>query len=50
MKREFGLYPKFYENYIKTFDRMIAERKRRGMGTPDVWSDGEAVMQWWLGG
>lgn len=50
MKREFEYYPKFYENYIKTFDRMIAERARRGQETSKVWADGEAVMRWWLGG
>lgn len=48
MEREFELYPKYYENYIKTFDRMIDERVRRGMGVPDKWSSGEAVMKWWL--
>lgn len=50
MKREFEVYPKYYENYIKTFDRMLAERARRGMETSEVWANGEAVMRWWLGG
>ncbi len=50
MKREFELYPKFYENYIKTFDRMIAERAKRGQETSKAWADGGAVMRWWLGG
>ena len=49
MKREFEEYPKYYNNYIKTFDRMVDERVRRGMGVPDKWSNGEAVMEWWIG-
>ncbi len=50
MKREFEYYPKYYENYIKTFDRMLAARARRGMENPTLWTDGQAVMRWWLGG
>lgn len=48
MKFEASRYPKYYQNYIKAFDRMIAERKRRGKETQ--WKSGEEVMKWWING
>lgn len=44
---QFRLYPKYKNNYIKSFDRMIAERKRRNLDT--VWQSGEEVFKWWMG-
>lgn len=44
---EFRLYPVYYENYIRAFDRMISHRKEKGLET--VWHSGEEVMKWWLG-
>jgi phosphoadenosine phosphosulfate reductase len=52
--REFALYPKYKENYIKAFDRMLERRKT--LGKDDVtgksglhrWTDGEAVYRWWI--
>lgn len=44
---EFRLYPIYYENYIRAFDRMIAHRKEKGLETD--WQSGEEVMKWWLG-
>lgn len=46
-KDELEKYPKFREAYIRAFDRMIAERRRRGL--PCQWDSGEDVMSWWLG-
>ena len=43
---EFRLYPKYRENYIKAFDRMIIARKRDGL--PVVWSSGEDCFKWWM--
>lgn len=43
---EFRLYPKYKNNYIKSFDRMVAERKRRDLDT--VWQSGEEVFKWWM--
>lgn len=43
---EFRLYPKYKENYIKAFDRMIEERKRWGYET--VWNSGEECFKWWM--
>ena len=46
-KREFALYPKYKENYIRAFDRMII--KRREDGLPTVWNSGEECFTWWIG-
>ena len=45
--KELGMYPKYKANYIRAFNRMINERKRRGKECR--WEDGEEVMKWWLG-
>ena len=47
MKREFALYPKYKENYINAFDRMIIKRKEDGL--PTVWNSGEECFTWWIG-
>ena len=47
-------YPKYKQNYINAFDRML--KKRRAKGKDDVtgkeglhkWTDGEAVYRWWI--
>lgn len=52
--RELEMYPKYKENYIKAFDRML--EKRRAKGKMDIdgrvglhrWVDGEAVYRWWV--
>lgn len=46
-KREFVRYPQYKRLYIHAFDRMIEERKRRGL--PTMWSNGEECMAWWIG-
>lgn len=45
-KRELAKYPKFYNMYIKAYDRMVRKRKADGLET--TWADGEEVMKWWL--
>lgn len=47
MKKEFARYPKYKENYIKAFDRMIARRMDKGL--PAVWNSGEECFTWWIG-
>lgn len=47
MKKEFALYPKYKENYIRAFDRMIA--KRIADGKPTQWESGKEVLTWWVG-
>jgi phosphoadenosine phosphosulfate reductase len=48
MKFEADKYPKYYQNYIRAFDRMLEERERRGKETD--WKTGEEVMKWWVNG
>ena len=47
MKRGFALYPKYQENYIRAFDRMIQRRKDRGF--PTTWNSGEECFTCWVG-
>lgn len=42
---ELERYPKYKQNYIRAFDRMLEMFEEK----PEDWTDGEAVMDWWLG-
>lgn len=52
--KELEMYPKYKENYIKAFDKMLA--KRRAAGKDDItgktglhrWVDGKTVYRWWI--
>lgn len=44
---EFARYPKFQQNYIRAFDRMLTARKKKGLET-DRWSSAEDVFHWWM--
>ena len=46
-RTQFADYPKYKENYIKAFDRMVQKRKEKGLPCT-TFTDGEAVMTWWL--
>lgn len=48
MKFEFSLYPKYKENIIRAFDKMLIERVNHGKSNYGFWSSGEAVFYWWL--
>lgn len=39
-------YPKIKAAYIRSFDRMLDERKKRGISAE--WQTGEDVMHWWM--
>lgn len=43
---EFQRYPKFKENYIKTFDRMLRHDFYKTKSPS--WSSGEEVFEWWV--
>ena len=43
---EFRVFPQYKKLYIHAFERMIAERKRRGLETK--WKNGEEVFLWWM--
>lgn len=46
-KTEFELYPKYKENYIKAFDRMLKRREELGRDNRG-WTCGEDVFSWWM--
>lgn len=48
MERQFRRWPKFYESYLRAFDRMLKHRVGRGLSTQ--WETAEAVMRWWIHG
>ena len=41
-------YPAYKRNYIRAFDRMVANNKANGVKMQENWKDGESVMKWWL--
>jgi len=41
-------YPKYKDNYIKTFDKMIARKIETGKSVDKQWQTGESVFNWWL--
>lgn len=49
-EREFGRWPKYRAQYIKTFSKMLEERKRRGKYNPDspMGRNGLDVFRWWM--
>lgn len=47
MKREFTLYPKYQDAYIRAFDKMIKHRLDRCL--PTNWKSGEECFVWWIG-
>ena len=46
---EFARYPKYEENYIRAFDRMLKARKEAGRTIDERWANGEGVFRWWMG-
>lgn len=47
MKKEFRRYPKYFDNYIRAFDKMVKAINESGR-TTTTWQSGEEVMQWWI--
>ena len=49
-QKEFTRYPKYKDAYIRAFDRMLDERKRRGKtdGTWGAGTTGRDVFHWWM--
>lgn len=43
---QFKRYPKIKSAYVRAFDRMLAERRKREL--PCAWQTGEDVMHWWM--
>lgn len=47
---EFARWPKYKNLYLRAFDRMLEERRRRGnvTGSQDEWTTAEDVFRWWM--
>ena len=46
MLRDAQNYPKYYQAYIRAFDRMIDVRKAEGKKC--TWKNGQECMEWWI--
>jgi len=46
MKRDFERWPKYKENYIKSFGRMV--KNANASGKRMSWKSGEEVFDWWI--
>ncbi len=47
-RMEFERWPKYKDAYLRSFGKMLNERKRKGL--PTEWGSPEEVMEWWLNG
>lgn len=47
MKKGLADYPKYKDNYIRAFDRMIKSRRQKGMKCN--FNNGKEVLRWWVG-
>lgn len=49
-REQFARYPKYKENYIRAFDRMLEARKKKNLPYRKYdFKTGEDVFKWWLG-
>ena len=46
-EEELEAYPKYRDNYLRAFGRMLQEREKAGL--PTKWTSAQDVMDWWLG-
>jgi len=49
MLREFERWPKYYDAYLRTFDRMLVARSEAGLEN-EMWKTAQDVMDWWIYG
>lgn len=51
--QELEMYPKYKQNYINAFQRMVDKRKAEGKDNKSnygkEWKDGLSVYKWWVG-
>ena len=48
MLADFEKYPKYKEQYIRCFNKLVENREKRGL-TTTKWFTGEDVFDWWIG-
>lgn len=49
MKKDLIRYPKYRDNYLHAFMRMIEAREKAGLDNRAGWNSPENVMMWWVG-
>ena len=49
MKVDFIRYPKYRDNYLRAFRRMLKAREAAGLDNSVGWNTPEDVMMWWVG-
>ena len=47
-EKEFERWPKYRDQYLRTFERMLENRRKSGL--PTKWETAEEVMDWWIHG
>lgn len=48
MLKDFARYPTYQQAYIRAFDRMLEERRKRGVKMETDWETGVDVFHWWM--
>jgi phosphoadenosine phosphosulfate reductase len=46
--KEFARWPKFYDAYLRAFDRMLKTNINKKGCAASVWKTAEDVMKWWI--
>lgn len=46
-KKDLDDYPKYKRAYLRAFEKMLKERKKKGLGVTEEWRDADGVMEWW---
>jgi phosphoadenosine phosphosulfate reductase len=41
-------YPKYYQAFLRAFDRMLVRQKEKGTFRENGWQTGKEVMNWWI--
>lgn len=49
MKADLIKYPKYRDNYLRAFKRMLIAREAAGKENREEWKDAYSVMMWWVG-
>lgn len=44
--KDIEIFPKYYEQLIRTFEKMLKNRREKGLKT--TWKTGEEVFKWWI--
>lgn len=47
-KKDLDDYPKYKRAYLRAFEKMLKERKKKGLGVTEEWRDADGVMEWWI--